>query len=80
MMKWNSEYYFDENGVMQKGFVLIDNKTYCFGNDGRLYRSTWITVGEDKYYAKSDGTMAKDETITKWFKDYTFDGEGKLIK
>ena len=78
--KWSAKYYFDEDGVMQTGFTLIDGKTYCFDDKGKLQINTWITVGDDKYYAKGDGTMAQDETITKWLKKYTFDAQGKLIK
>lgn len=78
--KWSAKYYFDEEGVMQTGFTPIDGKTYCFDDKGKLQINTWINVGDDKYYAKGDGTMAQDETITKWLKKYTFDAQGKLIQ
>jgi hypothetical protein len=33
-----------------------------------------------RYYAKKGGALAKNETITKWLKKYTFDENGVLIK
>nr|WP_297770344.1 hypothetical protein [uncultured Butyrivibrio sp.] len=78
--KWSSTYYADENGVIQTGFVDIDEDTYYFKADGKLTRSTWITVGDAKYYTKTTGKLAKSETITKWGKKYTFDENGVLIQ
>lgn len=78
--KWSATYYFDENGVMATGFTDIEGNTYYFKADGRLTKSTWITVGTDKYYTKSDGKLAKSETILKWGKRYTFDENGVLVK
>jgi arabinogalactan endo-1,4-beta-galactosidase len=78
--KWGAEYIFDENSLLQTGFVSFEGKDYYCKENGKIVKSDWITVGEDKYYAKSDGQLAKNETITKWFKKYTFDENGILIK
>ena len=79
MDKWGASYYFNEAGEMQTGFVDIDGDTYYFKADGRMVKSTWITVGSDKFYTKADGKVAKSETILKWGKKYTFDDRGALV-
>lgn len=78
--KWSSRYAFDENGVLYTGFFTVDGKDYYAKANGSMVRQNWITVGENKYYAKGDYTLAKNETITKWTKKYTFDENGVLIK
>ncbi len=80
VVKWGKSYIFDENGVMQKGFTTFDGHRYFCKDNGGMVKSDWITVDGDKYYAKADGTLAISETIKKWFKKYTFDENGKLIK
>ncbi len=78
--KWTSKYIVDEEGVLQTGFFTFEGNDYYANAKGALQKSTWIKVGEDKYYTKADYTLAKDETITKWGKKYTFDKDGKLVK
>jgi endo-1,4-beta-xylanase len=78
--KWTSKYIVDEEGVLQTGFFTFEGNDYYANEKGALQKSTWITSGNDKYYAKADYTLAKDETITKWGKKYTFDKDGKLVK
>ena len=80
LSKWTATYLFDENGEMQTGFASFDGKDYFFDGKGKLVKSDWIDVDGNRYYAKADGTLAKNETITKWFKKYTFDENGVLVK
>ena len=80
LSKWTATYLFDENGEMQTGFASFDGKDYFFDGKGKLVKSGWIDVDGNRYYAKADGTLAKNETITKWFKKYTFDENGVLVK
>ncbi len=76
---WNAKYYFDENyHMVNTGFTKIDDKTYYFSKDGKMYTG-WITVGEDTYRFAVDGTMITG-TIKAWGKTYNFDENGKLIK
>ena len=37
-------------------------------------------IDGNEYYAKGDRVLAKNETITKWGKKYTFDENGCLVK
>jgi beta-glucanase (GH16 family) len=78
--RWGTDYIFDHTGFMQTGFTSLGNDFYYCNEKGAVLKSTWIDDGEDRYYAKSDGTLARNETITKWFKKYSFDSECKLIK
>ncbi len=78
--KWTATYLFDEAGVMQTGFASFDGKDYYFDAKGKMVKSSWIDVDGNRYYAKADGTLAKNETITKWFKKYSFDANGVLIR
>ena len=80
LSRWTATYLFDEDGVMQTGFASFDGKDYYFDAKGKMVKSAWIDVENDRYYAKADGTLAKNETITKWFKKYTFDENGVLIR
>ena len=77
--KWAADYYFDENGIMQTGFVEIDENIYYFNAKGHLIKSAWIEEEGKKYYAKSDGKLAKSESIKKWGKKYSFDENGVLL-
>ena len=85
------EYYFDEDGVMQKD-AFIDKKYY--DNDGKLYtgfkeienntyyftKEGYITgvykIEEDEYYFDKDGVMQKDAFIDN--KYYNLDGKNIL--
>ena len=73
-------YVFGDKGVLQTGFISFDGKDYYAGADGELVKSDWIVDGDHTYYAKADLTLAKNETIKKWGKKYSFDENGFLIK
>ncbi len=78
MTKWFSTYYFDENGLMQTGFTKVGDDLYFFTAAGKLEKSSWIEQDGNKFYAKSDGKLAVNETITRWGKKYSFDENGIL--
>ena len=79
--KWSAKYIVGEDGALQTGFVTFEGKDYyCKPDKGTVVISDWIDVDGNRYYAKNDGTLAKNETITKWFKKYTFDENGVLVK
>lgn len=76
--KWGSQYLFDEDGKLLKGFNDYNGATYYSNKKGVICRQCWIDAGQNRYYAKADGHLAKNETIKKWGKKYTFDENGKL--
>ncbi|WP_029230703.1 glycosyl hydrolase 53 family protein [Butyrivibrio sp. VCB2006] len=78
MVKWGTTYYFDEAGHMQYGLVKIDDDYYFFNQNGALQKSNWFVIDGKKHYAKADGRMAINETITKWGVKYSFDENGVL--
>ena len=79
--KYGKTYYVSPEGVKLVGIHEIDGKTYYFdGNkDGAMKKSAWITVDGKKYYAKADGSFAKEELAHIYKSDYIFDGEGVMI-
>lgn len=67
-------YYFDEHGILKKGFVTHENKTYYFDKNGCMLKG-WQTISKNKYYFNTDGTMTIGfKTIKK--KLYYFDTYG----
>ena len=45
---------------------------------GAMYKNKWLSLKEADYYFKSDGKMAKNETLTINGKKYTFGSTGYL--
>ncbi len=78
--RWGSEYLFDADGKLLTGFNNFDGATYFSNEKGKILKSTWIDAPTGRYYVKADGKLAKDETISKWGKKYTFDATGLLLK
>ena len=74
--KWSATYYADDEGIIQTGFVDIEDDTYYFKADGKMIYSTWITIDDNKYYSKANGCIAQSETIIRWGKRYTFNDGG----
>ena len=64
-------YYFDEKGVMQKGFQTIDGALYYLGDNGRMTVSAWIRKAKEdpapSYYFGEDG-----KAVSGWM---TIDGK-----
>lgn len=54
----NNFYFFNSKGELQKGIYTNGNKMYYSDEDGVMIRDSWVTVRNNKYYAKSDGTLA----------------------
>ena len=74
-------YYFNENGVMQKGtFAKVEGKIYYFGAaSGTLQKSGWYEKDGKKYYEdKTTGEIAVGEKQIDG-KTYIFSDEGVLL-
>ena len=81
MTKWFSEYYFDANGVQAKATLFADGEdTYYANEKGIVVHSEFVTFSDGERYFNADGKMVKNATITRWFKKYTFDENGILVK
>lgn len=77
--KWGVTYYVKADGTKLTGFQDIEGKTYFFKeSNGAMQKSQWITVDSKKFYAKADGTIAKNEIVEKWGVKYIFDESGVL--
>lgn len=77
-------WYVDENGVRKtaseapsSGLNKIDGKYYIYDSNGKLVKNKWVKVGEDTYYASSDGSVLTGvQTLNS--KKYYFDEDGVL--
>lgn len=49
-------YYFDENGIMQTGWVDVDGKRYYMDLDG-IMQTGDITIGKKSYHLNDDGSL-----------------------
>lgn len=75
-----SEYILGSDCKAVKGFTTYDGQRYYCKSNGRVAKDYMFTVDGYTYYAKKDGTLAVSETITRYFKKYTFDENGHLVK
>ena len=69
-LKW----HFDKNGNMQTGLVTVGKKTYLLYANG-LYATSWQQIGDGIYYFNSDGTMAKNTTVS----GFKLGADGKVV-
>ena len=71
----NKKYYFDYANKMTRGRITLDNKTYCFDQNGVMYTG-WQKLGDNNtYYFDKNGVMAKGlQTINN--NTYYFDTNG----
>lgn len=71
--KW---YYFNENGIMQKGWVKSDGKWYCLDNNGNP-QFGWISERNNWYHFNADGAMQTGWSSIdgNW---YYFNGQGEM--
>ena len=53
----SNKYYFDENGIMQTGFVELDKSTYYFNKEDGHMLTGWQTIENKKYYFEDNGKM-----------------------
>jgi alpha-amylase len=75
-----SDYILGDDCKAIKGFATYEGNRYFCKDNARVAKDYMFTIDGDTYYAKADGTLAANETITRYFKKYTFDENGKLIK
>ena len=68
-------YYFDANGLMQRGLVPVDGKIYLFGADGSMQYG-WYTDAAGMRYFGTDGAMVANATLTLDGIEYAFDANG----
>ncbi|MDY3765199.1 MAG: N-acetylmuramoyl-L-alanine amidase [Lachnospiraceae bacterium] len=72
-----SKLYYDSDGVRQHGWTQIGNETYYFRvSNGHMVKSCWIQSNSCWFYIKSDGTMAKSESVYIGGKWYQFSAYG----
>lgn len=51
-------YYFNENGIMQRGWIKLNKKRYYLDEDGILQTGT-LTIDGKKYTFAADGSLKK---------------------
>ncbi len=60
----NKKYYFNEQGIMQKGKVDVGSSTYYFDKNGQMVKGKFITIDNKLYYfGAASGTLQK----TGWY-------------
>jgi len=73
----NTYFFHYENGSMQTGHKIIDNRRYYFSSDGVL-QTGWQTIDGKKYYFDSNGIMLTGwQTISN--NKYYFDSNGVMV-
>ncbi len=82
MTKWFSVSYFDENGVQVFDSMVTDENgdTYYMNTKGKMVKDSFVDFEDGTRYFDKEGKMVKDTEITRWFKKYTFDANGILVK
>lgn len=69
-------YHFQSDGVMLvSSWKKQGTKWYYYGEDGRR-KTGWLTLEGNRYYLKSSGAMAVNETIVIGGKTWSFDKNG----
>ena len=71
-------FYFNDDGKQQFGWLVTGGERYRLGSDGRLVKGTWFEVDSKKYYALSNGVVARGR-ISINGTIYTFNNDGVLI-
>lgn len=74
----DTKYYFDEDGIMQKGTWIESEKSmYYLSDQGPIYTG-WHEIDGDTYYFNQDGKMQTGKMYL-GIAMCTFDTDGKLI-
>lgn len=73
----NKFYFFDAEGRLQKGIYINNGKMYYSDEDGVMEKDKWVSTKKNKYYVKSDGTLAEGDLYLDG-KIYNFNNNGKL--
>lgn len=71
-------WYLLKNGQMASGLRRIDDKLYCFDENGFMQTDGWKTIDEKTYYFFEDGTAATGWNILSK-KVYFFHKDGHLL-
>ena len=74
--RWGKTYYITEDGEKLTGFQTIDGQEYYFGPNGSMYQNYMFEVDGNRYFANSDGTIVKNEIVTRWGTLYCFKDNG----
>lgn len=74
-----SDWYFENDGKLAKGWALIKDHWFYFDDGGRML-TNWQKVGEDWYYMNSDGVMLSGWQLVngKWYYFGTEGAAGKM--
>lgn len=76
--KW---YYFDEyDGRMQTGFYTIGEETFYLSPSTGEMLSGWFTVDKDRFLARGNGTLVKNQEYSDGRYYYLFDVLGRQMK
>ena len=51
---------------MITGWQDVDNKQYCFKNDGLMASGKWLEIGGKWYYFYADGSLAVSTKIEEY--------------
>ena len=75
------EYYFHDNGVMQKGFIWLDGKLYLYGrSSGQLQKRGFYTIDNSTYYTDyTTGEVAIGKKTINGY-EYYFHEDGVMQK
>ena len=71
-------YFFNAEGVMQKGLQTVEGKKRYFGEeDGKMVKSKLVTIEKYQYYFDAEGVMVKGTTAKIGSAYYLFSTTGK---
>lgn len=73
----NKFYFFNIKGQLQKGIYTNNGKLYYSDENGVMVKDKWVTTKNNKYYVKSDGTLAVGDLYLDG-KIYNFNENGKF--
>ena len=72
----SEKYYFNEDGWMYSGEIILDGSIYYFDESTGKMQYGWIEKGEDRYYYDEAGRKIIDTEYTIDGFDYLFDEAG----
>ena len=76
----DSVYYFDNNGYMETGKLLIANKYYLFQEDGSLYNTPGLALYQSNtYWVLEDGSLKISDWGTVAGETYYFNEEAEKV-
>lgn len=72
-----STFYFNEDGVLQTGFITSEGSTYCFDDEGRMVKG-FYKLNNVTYHFSQDGKMSTGMTKVEG-STYLFSEDGKMM-